>query len=398
MNVKQLKEVAEQENVDLGDAKKKADIQEKLIQGLGLSSENTNTNNMNGECTNMEELRTKALELGLEVAEDATEEEIQAMIAAKEMETNEGGEANTEIPAEAKKDVFHLNNGEECSKSAFIREKFTVDNMSRKAIADKYDIPYRTVYGATVNMENEAEPTGRGRSASNPEIFVSADGDVLTYEEVKGEAAEGEETPVLVKIMINEEEVAAEIVSQEVEGTMQVQFASEVEGEEGIVVDFTRVKRNDWIVEQVGAGVKRADVAKKLGLSYGVVYGATKELEGTKQVHEIEYNGEKMSRSEYIRKRYAEGIKKADIAKELGVEYSVVWSATKVVKTDQEKYEEALEKLAKFAEKMDEATAASFNAAVESMKAVKLKVEEDKSEETEEVEAAEPQTEATDAE
>src|SRR5690606_7018153 len=66
--------------------------------------------------------------------------------------------------------VWRLDDGTEVSMSEFIRERFVKDNMSRREIAEKFNINYRTVYGATVNMVNDAEPAGRGRAAANHKI------------------------------------------------------------------------------------------------------------------------------------------------------------------------------------------------------------------------------------
>jgi len=209
------------------------------------------------------------------------------------------------------------NAGNEVSKSAFIREKFSVDNMSRKEISEKFEIPYRTVYGATVNMENAAEPTSKGRGVTFSKINVTVDGHVVTVKD-------------------------------------DVVFVDGVALEEGAdKPETTEVDRNTWIKEQVTAGKNRGDIAKALDLSYGVIYGLTKEEEGTRQKYEVEIEneaGEKamISRSEYIRRKVAEGISKSDIAKELGVEYSVVWQATKKMKTVEEKFIDSIKNLEKF--------------------------------------------------
>lgn len=217
---------------------------------------------------------------------------------------------------------YYSESGEEISKSAFIREKFLNDNMSRKAISEEFGIPYRTVYGATVNMTNGAEPVGRGRSAANPIINVTADGKVV-LEETQADGT--------VKYFINGEEVET------------------IEG-----MELSQVNRNEFVVSQVEAGVSRADLAKWLGLSYGVIYGLTKDAEGqgtAKYMVELE-DGTSMPRTEYIRKRVAEGAKKGDIAKELNVPYSVIWQATKTVKSVDEKLHDAIAAVAKFADKV----------------------------------------------
>lgn len=236
--------------------------------------------------------------------------------------------------------------GEEVSKSEFIREQFLTHNKSRKEISEEFDINYRTVYGATVNMTNDAEPASRGRAAANHKIHVTTEGDVVST----------------------------------VDGKLQVNG----EDAEGSQEDYatTEVDRNDWIKQQVTEGVSRGDVAKKLGLSYGVIYGITKELEGSSQRHEIEYQGKTMSRSEYIRTKFAEGMSKSEIASELGVDYPVVWSALKSLKSEEEKFQDQVARLEKFAEFVTDKEA--FEGLLEQLKAVEFAEESSEEESTEE--------------
>ena len=234
---------------------------------------------------------------------------------------------------------WFLSDGTPCSKSEFIREQFLKFNKSRKQIAEEFGINYRTVYGATVNLTNDAEPATRGRSAAHQKIRVTADGHVVTV----------------------------------IDGVPHVDNVA-VPEEEAVALETVEVDRNEWIREQVQNGRSRSDVAAALGLSYGVVYSITKDIEGASQRHEIEYNGKVMSRSEYIRTRYAEGASKAEIAKELGVDYPVVWSALKSLKSDAEKYAEAVARLAKFADNVEDVE--TFNHLIEQLKGLALKTED----------------------
>lgn len=254
---------------------------------------------------------------------------------AEELQQNVPAEA-----AEGTKDErkWYLEDGTECSKSAFIREQFLKNNLSRKEISEKFNIPYRTVYGATVNLENEAEPTSRGRGVTFSKINVTEDDKVVFVKDGV--------------VIINGEE--------QPEGTP--------------VPETIEVDRNEWIKRQVANGMSRGAVAKALDLSYGVVYGLTKDAEGTRQKYEVEYNGKTMSRSEYIRMRVAEGISKSDIAKELGVEYSVVWQATKKMKTNEEKFVDAVNALEKFMDLVE--TPEILEQAIKLLNEVKIKAEE----------------------
>jgi transposase len=246
-----------------------------------------------------------------------------------------------EAAAEAKDTRTWEVDGANVTKSEFIRHQFTVNNLNRKQIAEQFDIPYRTVYGATMNMANEAEASTRGRSATSSKILVSAANQVIT----------------------------------QIEGVYHLDNVA-VEDADGIAATETaqEVDRNTWIKSEVASGRERGEIAKVLGLSYGVIYNLTKEAEGSKQRHEIEYNGETISRSEYIRRKYAEGMSKAEIAKELGVDYPVVWSALKGTKSDQEKFADAVDKIAKFADLVVDGEA--FAALLGQLQAVELKAEE----------------------
>lgn len=266
---------------------------------------------------------------------------------------------STELPVvqePKEKEVYELADGSTGSRAAFIREKFINDNMSRKEIAETYGFAYRVVYSATVNMTNDAEATTRGRAASNATIKVNAENQLVEVKDVDGASV----------TFINGE--AADVT-----------YAEE---------DLTEKSRNEWIKEQVEAGVSRGDIAKILNLSYGVVYGLTKEAEGTRTAHTVELeDGTVMARAEYIRMRAAEGVSRGDIAKELNVPYSVVWQATKTEKTAQEKYEDVIKSLEAFADKMDDKDA--FDSAVAVLKDLTVKTAEQ-----DEVADAEAATEA----
>lgn len=254
------------------------------------------------------------------------------------------------VKAPKERETFELADGSIGSRAAFIREKFTNDNMSRKQIAEQFGFDYRVVYSATVNMQNDAEGGTRGRSAANVMIKVNADNQVVEVKEIDGAQV----------TFVNGE-------------------ATDVTYEEDQLTDKLR---NEWIQEAVAAGMSRGDVAKILDVSYGVVYGLTKDAEGTRQTYTITLeDGTEISRAEYIRRQAAAGVSRGDIAKELGVPYSVVWQATKTEKSDQEKYEDAIKTLEHFVGKTSDEEA--FADAIATLKAIQIPVKEE-TEETEE--------------
>ena len=257
-----------------------------------------------------------------------------------------------EVVKETKeRETYELADGSIGSRAAFIREKFIDDNMSRKQIAEQFGFDYRVVYSATVNMHNDAEGDSRGRSAVNAVIKVNADNQVVEVKEVDG----------------------AQVTFVNGEATDTVYTEN----------DLMDKSRNEWIQEVVAAGMSRGDVAKILGVSYGVVYGLTKDAEGTRQTYTVTLaDGTEMPRTEYIRKQAAAGVSRGDIARELGVPYSVVWQATKTEKSEQEKFDDIVKSLENFNDKVSDAEA--FADALATLKALTI-VEEAKEETTEEV-------------
>lgn len=272
-------------------------------------------------------------------------------LAAEQVATD----APETVKAPKERETYELADGSIGSRAAFIREKFVDENMSRKQIAEEFGFDYRVVYSATVNMQNEAEGGSRGRSAVNAVIKVNAENQMVEVKEVDG----------------------AQVTFVNGEAT-DVTYAED---------DLMDKSRNEWIQEVVAAGMSRGDVAKILDVSYGVVYGLTKDAEGTRQTYTVTLaDGTEMSRAEYIRRQAAAGVSRGDIAKELGVPYSVVWQATKTEKTEQEKFEEAIKAVENFIGKTDNEEALAD--AIATLKAIQIPVEE----------AAEEAAETTDAE
>lgn len=316
--------------------------------------------------TAQESVYAEGADLG---TEQTTETDAPAQDAADEVD-GEAKEFDGSAPsaddaaAEATDDRVWKVGETEVSKSEFIRHQFVNENLSRKQISEQFEINYRTVYGATMNMTNGAEPSTRGRSASATKINVTADGRVVSV--VAGE--EGEQITHVNNAAISDEEAAQ-------------------------LGDLTEVDRNTWIKEQVANGVTRADVASALGLSYGVVYGITKDSEGSSNRHEVTVTNEDgteetISRSEYIRRLFATGKTKAEIAKELGVDYPIVWAALKGLKPESEKLADAIDKLEKFADQVEQS--AEFAELITQLKLITLKAPvEETTEATEEAAPAE---------
>lgn len=244
-------------------------------------------------------------------------EEFQATPETAEThELNESAVKFSDMSDASDKQMYMLANGSQGSRAAYIREMFLEDNFSRKEIAEKTGLPYRVVYSATVNMVNEAEPAGRGRAVTNSTIKVYGINNTL--------------------------------IKLQADGTCY----DATTGEPVDTADVKDMSRNDWIKEQVEAGVSRGEIAKILDLSYGVVYNLTKDQDGTRVKYDIELeDGTVISRSAYIRQLFAEGQSRSDIAKTLDVPYSVIWQATKTEKNDSDKFLALVEQLRVFKDK-----------------------------------------------
>ena len=249
------------------------------------------------------------------MAEDKMDFATEFPEGSEELNTSEPAEVNADASAQK---TYPLADGTQGSRAAFIREKFLVDNMSRKEIAEQFDMPYRVVYSATVNMSNSAESPSRGRSASMSTVSLTADGECVVTKDNK--------------VLVNGEIFDGAITD---------------------LGELTTTDRNAWIKTQVENGVSRGDIAKMLDMSYGVVYGITKDQEGTRARIEITLDDgvTKVSRAEYIRMQFAAGVSRGDIAKKLEVPYSVVWQATKTEKTEADHFAELVAGIKEFAGK-----------------------------------------------
>lgn len=254
------------------------------------------------------------------------------------------------VGADGKK-IYHDETGKEITCSAFCRAMFE-KNMTKKQIADKFDIPYRTVYGACQNLSNDAHGT-RTRTAStikvdekNQPLVQDADGNFL-------------------------------LNGKKVEGAIDI-------------TKFTSVDRDEWIKQAYENGMERAEIAKILNVSHGCVYNVTKELGEKKNTIMIELeDGTSVKRVEYIRELYKAGQSRADIAKLLDIPYNIVYQATKEAKSAAEKLKAAIEAVAKFADSVVDTQA--FANALTVLNSAQIKEEEEeKAEESETERAADP--------
>ena len=93
-----------------------------------------------------------------------------------------------------------------------------------------------------------------------------------------------------------------------------------------------RIPRREYIIDQV-INKKRtvSEVAKELDIPYDSAYAAIKDLEGVPKQHRSRVkikleDGIEVYRTDYIRKRWAEGAKVREIATETACEYTIVYN------------------------------------------------------------------------
>ena len=267
------------------------------------------------------------------------------------------------------KPKFFDKEGKEMSMSAFAKMKFVEEGLSRKEISEEFGINYRTVYGATMNLDNGTS-SSRGRSGSNETIKYAVIDDVKKLvEEVKDE-----ETQVVSY-------VTSEVVDKEIVETS-------LESLEGLeIIESTR---NDFIKETVEGGeMTRADAATLFGIAYGTVHSLTKGATSASRsiyITVVDEKGEEkqVKRIDYIRKRFddllnedkSEAEARKVIKDELGVNYNIVYNATKKEKTIEEKYNDILKSLESYVEKVTNPE--EFRIVLDDLKTVQFLKEEDK--------------------
>jgi hypothetical protein len=302
MTVKQLVAFAEENNIDLEGNKKKADI-------IALLKSKTNKNNEEGSEMEEQNVNVNVNETeNTEVVNEGTEN----------TEVNEGATPEVENTPETGKDekkVYHLEDGSECSRSAYIRQEFAKDR-SRKEIKDELGVAYYIVYAATANMYNAKHPEGATTVAGKGSVLVAKVNSDFKYVDAEGNTTH--------KVDVEGQEVEVDYTADEV----------------------PQVPRAELMRELAEAGKTRSEIKDYFQVPYATVYAATKDsIEGEgrtnkKLIHPV--TGKEISRADYIRELYATGKSRRDIAKELTiltgdlVDYSTVWAATKPEKADEE--------------------------------------------------------------
>lgn len=178
----------------------------------------------------------------------------------------------------------------EAIKAAFLA------NKTRKELAEEYNLPYYTITKITKGMKNDVK-MHEGRFEAK-KIYVDAD--------------------------LNIVDVSAG----------------------GNLAGLTETTTKEWVKRVVEEkGYDRKKIAEVLGISYGGVYSYTKDLDMPSERASVMItlaDGTQVPRAKYIRARVAAGADKSALAKELGINYNVIWQATSKKKTDAMKMDEAI--------------------------------------------------------
>lgn len=257
------------------------------------------------------ELRSIATEQGIDLTGARTKGEIIARINSLKEDKTMNEEMNVQAEAEAIEEVteevvYHLDDGTECSRSAYIRQEFQKDR-SRQDICKELGLKYYIVYSATANMFNAAHPKSGSGVSGHGSIAVPRVN--AKFEYIDGEG----------NVVATEEEAAT-------------------------------IPRAELMRELATAGLDRSALKDYFKVPYATVYAATKEVfntgEGSSRTRKTVTDpetGEEINRSDYIRSLYqdGEGMTRREIAKQLTdmtgelVDYATVWAATKPAKEEE---------------------------------------------------------------
>lgn len=341
MSIKDLKNYATKNSIDLNGATKKPVIISILEEAEILTAETNGQSidsNKESEAINMSEelvLTPEELEAAagtLVQAAEVSKVEADKVAAQTAVTALVDGDVKTAlqvrvdaviIPAEEKA-IYHLDDGSECSRSAYIRQEFKKDR-DRKSIAKDLGVKYYIVYSATANMFNAVHPEEGGTAGSRGAVVAKVNKD-LKFVDENGNV-EVDELDADGNVVINAETGLPNKVAITAETAAQVQ-------------------RAELMRELCTAGLTRSALKDYFEVPYATVYAATKEdnADGTTKSTKVTLihpeTGESIGRADYIRELFATGMDRRDIAKKLTkmtddlVDYATVWAATKPNKVE----------------------------------------------------------------
>lgn len=209
---------------------------------------------------------------------------------------------------------------EPMSRRQFIQFLFTEHDLSRSDIAAILDLRPNQIYQATVNMENTHHGAGRGGlSAGSGKA-----------EKARELARAGRSRPEIAKeLSMSYGAVYAATKSLEIPSARATSANVEVE----VDGETRSMSRPDAIRELAKQGRTRPQIREQLGVSYAVVWAATKNMEvvearSNKVMVEMD-DGRSVPRVDAIREYADKGLSRREIADKLDLDYSVVWATTR---------------------------------------------------------------------
>lgn len=167
-------------------------------------------------------------------------------------------------------------------------------------------------------------------TTEKPEDMV-IEGTGRTHQEIVGD----------IEALLDTPNQLGELKQETEELLAEVEKISEPQQLESAPVSQTSVvsteSRSSQMRKMFAEGVSRGEIAKHFNCRYQAVYAATKTLEnahhnrdtsGRAIILELP-DGTKISRREYMRNSYAAGVSRSVIAKEFGVPFQTVYAATR---------------------------------------------------------------------
>ena len=132
----------------------------------------------------------------------------------------------------------------------------------------------------------------------------------------------------------------AQVAAEEMDEMVSKGASTEQEQEQEQEQEHKKPSRASQIRQLFDGGMSRAEIAKELGVRYQIVYQATKgavnphhngSTTGRNIMVTDSVTGEQMPRREFFRREYAAGRTRLSLAKEFNVPYQTVYQATRDV-------------------------------------------------------------------
>jgi len=170
------------------------------------------------------------------------------------------------------KKLYHLEDGTEGSRSAYIRQEF-LKNRPRGDLAKELGVSYAVVYAATANMHNELTDGKPGRGVGRGVIMEDGRSraehmrEMLQQGKTRGEIAKHFKCPYATVYAATKE-----LLAEGKEGARAHRGKVVITLEDG-----SSIGRAEHIRALHAAGKSRREIADKLDCDYAVVWAATKK-------------------------------------------------------------------------------------------------------------------------